>query len=525
MIREQRAMALIRLAAFAGLLATGSNGDFAAVALIGAWAVGAAALSWYSPNGVRWPAAFLGVDLLSFVAVAAYDGADGVATLLFALFLLANARIVAGRAAEVAASATLLIVLAAVSNWNTTFAALAPAALWGFESTIVLVAGFAFAVFPPARMPIPPQPVSANEIADVMRGVAESVAFATGSNSVSCRWQEPEEPWTYSLERTHLGATLAREPFGTTAPPPGSATVAVWDGGATWILSPNQRLEWHESLPFDVPPRFNRRGCGFSFVRRGATGAVCASLESRPTLDDAMLLGEFSASCDARVDSCFEAVERAREAQRETRLRIARDLHDGPVQTAISAGILARIATASMGTNSPWHEPVSALGDAVDSVSSDLTGLLRELRPETRTRYLDTHLTSRLQVLAANVKRQWGVDVDVELESTEDLPREVRREARRLVEEAVNNAAKHARASQIVVRSAIADDSFELMIRDDGKGFPFHGRFDLATLSSTKGAPRSLVERVNALKGTLVLDSSGEGSTLHIRLPIGGALR
>ena len=262
MIREQRAMALIRLAAFAGLVATGSNGDFAAVVLIGAWAVGAAAMSWHSPNGARWPAAFLGLDLLSFVTVAAYDGADGAATLLFALFFLANARIVAGRAAAIAASATLLIVLAAVSNWNATLAALAPAALWGFESTIVVVAGFAFAVFAPARMSIRPQAGSVTEIADVMREVAESVAFATGSNSVSCRWQEPEEPWTYSLERTHLGATLAREPFGTTAPPPAAATVAVWDRGATWILSPNQRLERKRF----VPPRFNRREIGRAHV-------------------------------------------------------------------------------------------------------------------------------------------------------------------------------------------------------------------------------------------------------------------
>jgi len=103
----------------------------------------------------------------------------------------------------------------------------------------------------------------------------------------------------------------------------------------------------------------------------------------------------------------------------------------------------------------------------------------------------------------------------------EELPEELAREAYFLVREAVLNAARHGRARRVELRLAReVDGGLLLSIRDDGRGFPFQGQFDLATLAAMAAGPRSLRERVAARGGDLLLDSGPAGATITIRLPL-----
>jgi signal transduction histidine kinase len=126
----------------------------------------------------------------------------------------------------------------------------------------------------------------------------------------------------------------------------------------------------------------------------------------------------------------------------------------------------------------------------------------------------------RFYALAAIVRRQWGAELDVRLDPLgPSLSKAFRREIHRLVREAVFNAAKHSGASRIVVEGGSDRDEVRLVIKDDGRGFPFVGRFDLDTLNQMKVGPTTLKERVSAMGGQLTILSSNHGSEVEIRIP------
>jgi signal transduction histidine kinase len=70
-----------------------------------------------------------------------------------------------------------------------------------------------------------------------------------------------------------------------------------------------------------------------------------------------------------------------------------------------------------------------------------------------------------------------------------------------MIHEALINAARHAGASSMCVALSVQDTSVHLMVRDNGRGFPFHGHYDLAALTALSLGPRMLRERVASLGG------------------------
>jgi signal transduction histidine kinase len=66
----------------------------------------------------------------------------------------------------------------------------------------------------------------------------------------------------------------------------------------------------------------------------------------------------------------------------------------------------------------------------------------------------------------------------------------------------------------------VLDARVRIVVADDGCGFPFHGRYDLAALIAHELGPVSLRERVDSLHGDLVLTSRPSGSRLEVTLPL-----
>ena len=89
--------------------------------------------------------------------------------------------------------------------------------------------------------------------------------------------------------------------------------------------------------------------------------------------------------------------------------------------------------------------------------------------------------------------------------------------------EALVNAARHGGASAARVNVEERDERLAIAVADNGRGFPFRGRFDLAALNGMAAGPVSLKERVAALRGSLAIDSSASGARLDIALPLSTA--
>ena len=66
----------------------------------------------------------------------------------------------------------------------------------------------------------------------------------------------------------------------------------------------------------------------------------------------------------------------------------------------------------------------------------------------------------------------------------------------------------------------LARDAVFITISDNGRGFPFQGRYGLAEMEAMRQGPKSIKERITALKGGLSIDSSNDGAVLEMSVPL-----
>jgi signal transduction histidine kinase len=81
------------------------------------------------------------------------------------------------------------------------------------------------------------------------------------------------------------------------------------------------------------------------------------------------------------------------------------------------------------------------------------------------------------------------------------------RELAAVVQEALTNARKHSRASNVLVHVLGGKDLCRITIEDDGRGFPFQGRFTLAELEEQRRGPAIIRERAHSIGAALTLQS------------------
>jgi signal transduction histidine kinase len=152
----------------------------------------------------------------------------------------------------------------------------------------------------------------------------------------------------------------------------------------------------------------------------------------------------------------------------------------------------------------------------------DLRFLVRELNSATLdASRADFSLITRLEAVSEQIKHQWGLGVELDVKLPEpQLPTELTHEIYYIVHEALVNAARHAGAATVCAAIELQPDQVRITVADNGRGFPFRGRYPLSALMSLQLGPVMLRDRVASLGGTLVLDSTAAGSCLVICLPL-----
>ena len=190
----------------------------------------------------------------------------------------------------------------------------------------------------------------------------------------------------------------------------------------------------------------------------------------------------------------------------DARRRFERDLHDGAQQRLVSLGLELRTAEASVPPEQQaLREQISDLVTSVAGVSKDLQELSRGIHPAILSK---GGLGPALKALA----RRSAVPVELDLSVHRRLPESAEVATYYVVAEALTNAAKHARASEVEVRVEADDANLHLSIRDDGIGGA-----DTANGSGLSG----LIDRVEALGGTLKISShTGNGTLLLVTIPL-----
>lgn len=201
-------------------------------------------------------------------------------------------------------------------------------------------------------------------------------------------------------------------------------------------------------------------------------------------------------------------IETAREQERA---RLARDLHDEMGSLLTSAKLdAARIKTRVASLAPEALEPLTRLIEKLNSGIALKQDIIENLRPST----LDTlGLAVTLDILAGDFAKRSGVLVHCELAPVR-LAEAAELVVYRVVQEAITNVSKYARARQLWLNLGIIQGQAELTVRDDGIGFDAN-----AATNSSYGL-LGMRFRVEAEHGSLSVTSApNQGTLIRVRLP------
>ncbi|MFF2027461.1 GAF domain-containing sensor histidine kinase [Streptomyces sp. NPDC058171] len=281
------------------------------------------------------------------------------------------------------------------------------------------------------------------------------------------------------------------------------------------------RIDNHEHVGGEVATRIREGGFG-SIVgvpivvdSRVWGAAIVGSRCAEPLPPDTEArLGDFADLVATAIANAVTRAEllasRARivAASDEARRRLERDLHDGAQQRLVSLGLEVRMTEASVPAE--WvdvKEQLSAIASGLKGVSEDLRELSHGIHPAILSK---GGLGSAVRTLA----RRSAVPVTLDVAIEDRFAESVEVAAYYVVAEALTNAAKHARASEVSVSLGTQDGILHLVIRDDGVG---------GASSAAGSGLLGLQDRVEALGGHLRITSPpGHGTTLDITIPVAG---
>ena len=155
----------------------------------------------------------------------------------------------------------------------------------------------------------------------------------------------------------------------------------------------------------------------------------------------------------------------------------------------------------------------------------DLRLLVQGLKPEKPGPSEEpSSLAARLDELVKRIERQWGLRVEFKEEYLEPrITKEFADEIYHIVHEALINAARHANASVVRLEIGSQDNQVQIIVADNGVGFPFRGYYDHTALTDRRLGPVMLKERIASVGGSLSIKSTDSGSRLEITLPLANA--
>jgi signal transduction histidine kinase len=205
--------------------------------------------------------------------------------------------------------------------------------------------------------------------------------------------------------------------------------------------------------------------------------------------------------------------------QEDERARLARELHDGVIQSLVA--IEMRLDVARRRVESAPAAAAEDLGAAQRQLRGqivDVRTLMNQLRPPDVDRH---RLAECLSDTTERFRQTTGIEARFEREVDQlALPARVCGELVRVVDEALMNVRKHSGARRVDVRLGAAAGALTLSIEDDGRGFGFHGRLTQSDLDARGLGPLVIKERVNALGGRFAIDSvPGRGARLEVQVP------
>lgn len=210
--------------------------------------------------------------------------------------------------------------------------------------------------------------------------------------------------------------------------------------------------------------------------------------------------------------------ERATHAQEEERKRIARNLHDETSQSLSMLVINLEKLESELPTEAASLRPrLRQAHTLATRTLDDLRKIIYDLRP---TMLDDLGLVSAVRWYARSVLEESGMQVSLDLPDNHmRLPEHLETELFRIAQEGVNNIARHANATQVVIRLSQAPNFVCLEMEDNGSGFDVAETANSALTEKRLGL-LGIQERAALVGGEISIHSQpGQGTLLRICVP------
>ena len=194
------------------------------------------------------------------------------------------------------------------------------------------------------------------------------------------------------------------------------------------------------------------------------------------------------------------------ERNEQERMSLALELHDSILN---QLGFLRR------------NLDESSLSPKIQSAYEEVTRRLREIVSNLRPPMLTYGLKPAVEELTENlVDRSEGrLKVNLDLQASEDrIPEHMELHLFRIVQEACENALRHADAQIINIRGAVTPSKVDLYIEDNGKGFDLNGQLDLNTLlGNNHFGLAGMIERARLIGADIQIQSNpNRGTKIHV---------
>ncbi len=197
----------------------------------------------------------------------------------------------------------------------------------------------------------------------------------------------------------------------------------------------------------------------------------------------------------------------------EERQRLARELHDAVSQQLFAISMTATAVGRTLDKDfERARRQVELIEEMASVAQSEMRALLLHLRPI----HLDgKNLGQALGALLDELKQKVAMDIQLEYDPTIHLMTDAEDHLFRIVQEALSNTLRHARATAMEIRLLRYGKQIHLLLRDNGVGF------DLEDKKQTSYGLLTMEERVHEMGGTMELRSApGEGTTIEIWIPV-----
>lgn len=285
--------------------------------------------------------------------------------------------------------------------------------------------------------------------------------------------------------------------------PPGQYRFVDYGSNSDGVFSEN-----HAALLVDIVPAFWQTGL-FRFLTITMMVFAAGGIVYAFQLQRIRLLY-------SRIREEAEVKRRLAESQEAERLRIARELHDGPMQALYTVRHHLEMADTSLDKGD--RPNLSSPRDTVDRLTLDIRAVCNALRPPVLAHFglkaALEHLVGRFRRMNPTMKVEIHLDDDAcELDDARQHA------VFRIVQEGLNNAAEHAHASHVSLQMECLEQAVEVRIKDDGQGFRLPERWVELARDEHFGL-LGMMERAESVGGNCTVESApGRGTGLHVVVP------